>query len=131
MRFFVGLPAMQILLATSKLVVCSAWLPLSRELLSVCETEGEKIQFNINLLFILSLRLLLRKIHPLTVAVTLCRFATFPSPREGIDPRQREAKPHFTFFIVHRLTFIEPRDYRVVFVIQKNTQVKTCVFFIL
>ena len=49
-------------------------------------------------LLILSLRLLLRKIHL---------------------PRQREARHKPIFFIVHRLTFFEPRDYRVVFVIQK------------
>ena len=49
----------------------------------------------------LSLRLLLRKIHL---------------------PRQREAKPHLTIFIIHRLTSIEPRDYRVVFIIQKTAK---------
>ena len=35
-------------------------------------------------------------------------------------PRQREARHKPVFFIVHRLTSFESRDYRVVFDIQKS-----------
>ena len=66
-----------------------------RELLSVSETEGENNQTRDVFYNSLSLRLLLRKIHL---------------------PRQREAKSHLTIFYFHRLTFFEPRDYRVDFI---------------
>ena len=40
----------------------------------------------------------LRFCHPLTAAVSLCHFVTFPSHCEGIDPRQREVlKSIFAF----------------------------------
>ena len=45
-RFFVGLSAMQKIQVTSKLVYQTLWLPLTRELLSVSETEGEKCRFS-------------------------------------------------------------------------------------
>ena len=45
----------------ARLIAESVWLPLTRELLSVSETEGEKSESRF--FIILSLRLLLRKIH--------------------------------------------------------------------
>ncbi len=99
MRFFIGLSVTHSLLVTSKLVNQFPWLPLTSELLSVSETEGEK-KTRIYLIGLLSLRLLLTQNPP-------------PSSEGGKQQRN--------IFIVYRLTFFEPRDYRVVFGTQKNS----------
>ena len=77
--------------------------------MSVSETEGENNQTRDVFYNSLSLRLLLRKIHL---------------------PRQREAKSHLTIFYFHRLTFFEPRDYRVDFIYIKSTAVAVLFHFI-
>ena len=93
-RLRIGLTAAQHLLATSKLVVCSAWLPLTRELLSVSETEGE----NRKLLY-----------DFLSFSPSVFCFAKSTS-------LVRWRQGSFNFFVVHWLTSFEPRDYRVFFV---------------
>ena len=69
-------------------------LPPSDEGGGFCEAKDgrrEKTVDNISSLVILSLSFANAQ-QPLTAAVSLCHFVTFPSHREGIYPRQREPR---------------------------------------
>ena len=120
------------MLVTSKLVVYGAWLPLTRELLSVSETEGENnITQDIFYAFSLPPSFCFAKIHfslrlgHLT-ALTVRR--TVIHSRSALRyPRQREAGMLTLLvfvillnYFVHRLTYFEPRHHGVVFIIQKD-----------
>ena len=94
-RFLIGLPAMQGILATSELVYQTPWLPLTRELLSVSETEGEKCSIGYVLYLFSSSVFLLHKNPP-------------PSSEGGTTQTY--------IFYCFSVKLFDPRDFSAVFI---------------